>query len=172
MSNLDILVLIILSLGGWMGYKWGIVFMSFSLVGLILGVWVLFVYNTEIKNVIQFSDIDGFLYTLICIVVLSVALFIGKIASWFTEKILKIMFVNWINKSIGFIIGITVVWVFLSFAIVYSKSYSDIQTKTEGLFKDSKLATYLIATGNLLPGIERLHKIKDVIQEQLRSPEE
>lgn len=172
MSNVDILLLIILSFGGWVGYKWGIVSMSFSLIGLILSIWVLFLYNSEIKSVMQFSEIDGFLYTLFCIGVVSLALFVGKIVSWFTEKILKIMFVNWINKTIGLVIGIVVVWVFLSFAFVYSNAYSSIQAKRDEIFKESKLATYLAPTGSLLPGIERIYVIKDVIQEQLRSQED
>lgn len=106
MTKLDILYLFFLIPPIILGIRQGIVGITISLITMVT-LYIVYIQSLgELRNSTFFNS-DSWIKVIIPIVLISsVALFIGHYLRKFIEKILSIVFLNWVNKSIGGCIGL------------------------------------------------------------------
>jgi uncharacterized membrane protein required for colicin V production len=160
MSKVDIFLVCILFLGAWLGYRWGIVFMIFTAIALVAGIWFITTYKrvAEVEAIVE--QHGKIVYVAGCIVVLLLALLAGKIASWFAEKILQLVLLNWVNKGIGAFVGLVAVTIFLAFVVRMAAHMPvyDPMIKPKQL-QESAMLRFFDRAGSYLPGLGTLSRL-------------
>lgn len=173
MSNVDIFLLCTMGLGLLAGYRWGIVSMVFSIAGIVASVWVISHFATQIHDVVNLLDNYGeTLFMTACVLIVVVSLLIGRAGSWFAEKVLKLVLMNWINKGIGAFTGLIFMVFFLSFVAYTARRVpADSPLVKQEKVQGSKLYPVFEKAGSYLPGIRWVELYHKIIPQQQQSPE-
>ena len=104
MNWINVVIVIVGLVFAFIGLSKGIIRMAFSAIGMVLGIKMAGRYYQALADVIssdgaRWSEIVAFL--IILIVVLVIANIIGSLI----KKIASVLFIEWIDRGLGFIIG-------------------------------------------------------------------
>ena len=103
MNWLDIVIIIIALIGGYMGLKQGLIKTVALVVGLVAGIWLAGTYGTQVANLFgdaAWAEIAG--YIIVLIVVLVIFMIVGSAL----KKILNVVMLGWVDKLVGGILGL------------------------------------------------------------------
>ena len=142
MNWLDILLLVLIAVGGLAGYRFGLVQAATTLASLVVGAVLASRYGEELEPLLSpFTDsvnaqqVAGFLLVLLVVVVA------GMVVSTFVKRLLGMVMLGWVNQLAGLAMGALIVMAGASAALATVQEYS-VQS-SEKTIDGSLVATFL-----------------------------
>lgn len=173
MNWLDIVIIVVAGICGYMGFRQGIIRAAFSIVGLIVGIVLAGQLADNLAELLGGAQWAYFIsFAVILIIVLVAANIIGGILKQFT----KIVMMGWLDSLggmvFGLLIGATAIAAILAAAGAWANSlppYEIIESTKQGMSKaisDSALAELLIDNFRLVLGLlpEKYDAIQDFFE--------
>lgn len=125
MNYLDILIIIPLIIGGWRGLKKGFIIEIFTLLALLVGMYV-GIHFSDFMGVIlrdkvglESKYLPAIAFTVTLLLVGAMVYFAGKLI----EKAIKVVALGTVNKIAGLVFGFIKIWFLLSAILVMLEAY-------------------------------------------------
>lgn len=152
MNWVDIVIIIVAAIGGYIGWKHGLIRTAFSFVGLIIGVVLAGVWAPDLADKISSESQWAYIFSfaIILIIVLIIANIAGKIAKPFLKLVMMGLLDSFLGAVIGIIVGALVMAAILSATGPYIANVPGAGTGLKDAIGDSILAEVLIDNFGLL----------------------
>jgi len=156
MNMMDLFICVFLGIGGYYGWKKGLVMALFQLIAVVLGLYIAFHFSNQIA-LIFVSSSDGVLVPLLAfILVLIGAYYLIKLSGKLFERSVKFVWPSVLNNLFGALVG-SLKWCFMvgSFLLIFNSADSSntlisSSTKNESLLYE--FATDFAET--IMPGVK------------------
>ena len=141
MNYLDIIIILCLILGGWKGFKKGLVIELFTLFALFLGLYAGIHFSDYAANLLMsegtaessYVPVVAFIVTFLAVG--AMVYFGGKAV----EKVIKVVQLSAINKVLGIVLGVLKMCFFVGTAILIIESMDDRSDFVEEETKENSL---------------------------------
>ncbi len=146
MNHLDIIIIALVALGAYRGYKNGLVMEIATLAGLVLGIYLAIIASGVVGLVARgMVDWNPVPFQIIAFMLtFALVIFLLKFVAILVEKVFKVLFVNFINKIAGIILG-SVKFAIIAGVVLHLISATGINLLPEKIRTDS--CTYSKVTG-------------------------
>jgi membrane protein required for colicin V production len=112
MNWLDIILLVILAIGVFLGLKTGLIKMVVSLAGLILGIFLAGRLYQSLADKLTFISSEKAAQILAYIIILLVVIIAAAIIAWFLTRVISAVLLGWVNRLGGALVGLILAAVF------------------------------------------------------------
>jgi membrane protein required for colicin V production len=140
MNWLDLVIIAVIVISAFLGVKFGLVKMAFSLAGLIVGVILAGRFYVPFAEQLTFISQDSLAritaFALILIGVMIAAFIISTVLSWLTSKLL----LGWIDRLGGAVLGLLVGAIFCGALLVLAAKFANLGAT----IADSTIARILV----------------------------
>ena len=107
MSWLDLVIVVVLAVGTFLGLRMGIIKAVLSLAGVIVGVVLAGQYYTDLADVLPFfSETSGAAKIVAFVIILIVVMVIAVVAARFLKWAVSVMMLGWVNHLGGAVLGL------------------------------------------------------------------
>ena len=107
MSWLDIVILVVLAIGAFSGFKSGLIKMLFTVAGIFLGIFLAGRFSDEFAGVLTFIPDDWSKIAAFAIILVAVMVIAGILAS-ILSKLISLVLLGWVNRLAGAVLGVVV----------------------------------------------------------------
>jgi membrane protein required for colicin V production len=113
MNWLDIVIIVVLAVGVFLGLKTGLIKMVVSLAGLILGIFMAGRLYQALADRMTFISSERAAQVVAYIIILVVILIAAAIVAWLLSKIISAIMLGWANRLGGAIVGLLLGAIFI-----------------------------------------------------------
>lgn len=129
MNWLDIVILVVLCVFTFLGLKRGLIQAVIPLFGLITAIYLAgrmqeslakslgFIDNDSVANIVAFGIILGGVFLVVCVIAIAM------------KKFVSVMFLGWIDKQGGAVLGFVVGWLICSMVVAVMARYAALPTE-------------------------------------------
>ncbi len=141
MNFLDLILIIPLVIGGWRGFKRGLVIEVFTLLALLVGIYAGIHFSDYLSTILkdkmgfQSEYLPAISFTLILLMVGAMVYFAGKII----EKAVNIIALSMANKIAGMCFGIIKMLYIVSILLVLFEAYEDSENSKNSTVRQESL---------------------------------
>ena len=141
MSWLDLVLVVVLAVGAFLGLRMGIIKAVLSLVGVIVGVVLAGRFYVALADVLPFfSETSDAAKIVSFAIILIVVMVIAVVAARFLKWAASAMMLSWVNRLGGAVFGLTLGAIFCGALLAICVKFLDV----EGVVTGSGLATILL----------------------------
>ncbi len=145
MTLIDIIVLAIICLFGVAGAKRGFVWEIFTIVGIVVGLWIPYAFNRQIGDFIGGYTSPGLLRIIITffafLFIFAAIYVLSSYMGYSLRKVFEKTFLNWIDRVLGTFVGL-VKGGLLVVMILVALFFSPWQNQGESFVRKSKVLTW------------------------------
>ena len=145
MALIDIIVLVIICLFGLAGAKRGFVWEIFTIVGIVAGLWIPYVFSRQIGDFVAEYTSSGLLRIIITFFVflfIFAAIYVlSSYMGYSLRKVFEKTFLNWIDRVLGAFVGLAKGGLLVAMILV-ALFFSPWQDQGESFMRKSKVLTW------------------------------
>jgi len=139
MSWLDIVILVVLAIGAFSGFKSGLIKMLFTVAGIFLGIFLAGRFADDLAGVLTFIPDDWAKIAAFAIILVAVMIIAAILAS-VLSKLISLVLLGWVNRLAGAVLGVVVGALFCGAVLAIWVKYLGIGDAVAG----SALANFLL----------------------------
>ena len=161
MSWLDIVIIVVLAVGAFSGFKSGLIKVLFSVAGILLGIFLAGRFSDDFAGVLTFIPDDWAKIAAFAIILVAVMIIAAILAS-VLSKLISLVLLGWVNRLGGAVLGLVVAALFCGAVLAIWVKYLGIGDSVAG----SALANFLldkfpIVLGLLPSSFDSVHNFFD-----------